>query len=284
MKRFMIVVFIASACLMAFHVNASDISLDQSSKIKRIAVREFRCEDKMVGKMLAEWTISVLMDRQDCKVIERILLDKVSEEQALGQTGALDTATVAKIGKVYGASQLLFGTVGKLGQKYFLTVKIIDASSAETVLAKRGDAGNLDSIPELLVSLINQRMEVQENKQPKSVMVQGLWDGYFQYDDSRRGYIRGDFTANFDQPSSTNIKGEITEPWSDGFPKNYSSFHSMIQNGNYNPSNKQISFTKIYDFDGHSVTYVGILVGDDVMTGRWNIGSYTGSWRAVRKK
>jgi hypothetical protein len=251
--------------------------------------------------MLAEWTISVLMDRKDYKVVERILLSKILEEQALGLGGALDPATIAKVGAISGTSELLFGNVGKIGQKYLVTIKIIDVSSAETILSQRGSARDIDSVPDLLVSLINQRAEPgtnsparentqnpettqpYEEKHVKITPMEGVWDGFYQYDDSRRGYIRGNFTANFKQPSSQSVKGDITEPRTDFGPKNSDTLHSMMESGSYDSSTRQITFTKVYDYDGHKVEYTGTLVGEDVVTGRWNIGTYTGSWRAVRR-
>ena len=64
----------------------------------------------------------------------------------------------------------------------------------------------------------------------------------------------------------------------------YEVFRSTISSARFDKVNKRIIFTKKYDLEGYQpIDYVGTLVSDNVITGRWNIGSYTGSWRAIRK-
>lgn len=262
---------------------AEDRLSDNTQKSKRIAVKEFDGDDKKICKMLAEWTISVLMEKKDYKVIERIVLNNILEEQKLALSGLVNRASVSKVGELTGASHLLFGSFGKLGQKYLVTLRIIEVNSAETVESLRGSIENLDDIPDLLVSLINKE-KITQNKARNNFNLTGLWDGFFQYDDPRRGYVKGNFSAELNQTSSEAFSGDITEPWSHGFPQNYSSFHSQVIGGTINPDNNQVYFVKKYDYDGHIVEYRGSFVGGNVITGRWNIGSYTGSWRGVRKK
>jgi curli biogenesis system outer membrane secretion channel CsgG len=48
-------------------------------------------------------------------LVEREQLDKVLAEQALGQTGAIDSSSVPKVGKLLGAEFLLFGSVTQFG-------------------------------------------------------------------------------------------------------------------------------------------------------------------------
>jgi hypothetical protein len=50
-------------------------------------------------------------------LVERERLDRVLEEQALGQTGALDPNTRAKVGQVLGAQYIILGTVTEFGFK-----------------------------------------------------------------------------------------------------------------------------------------------------------------------
>ena len=79
MNKLLLAAFFALVCF--FTVSSVDAGgknfqdkTEKSTSIKRIAVLEFDCNDKTISKMLAEWSISVLMDNQDYKVIERMLL------------------------------------------------------------------------------------------------------------------------------------------------------------------------------------------------------------------
>jgi hypothetical protein len=141
------VAIIAFCCLtVSFSYNYASAVEDAPIKTKRIAVVEFNSYDNKLGKMLSEWTISVLMERKDCTVIERILLSDVIEEQKLSVSGLVKKETTAKLGDLYGASHLLIGTLGKIGNKYLLTVKTIAVNSAETVESNRGSTNEIDNI------------------------------------------------------------------------------------------------------------------------------------------
>jgi len=260
----------------------------KKAEIKRIAVKEFDSDDSKLNKMLAEWAISVLMDKKDYKVIERILLNQILKEQELSLSGAINQATLAKIGEIDGASHILFGTVGKIGEKYLLTLKIVEVNSAETIESYRGSTGKFDAIPELLTSLINKEkfQEVKEARKHdanRKITIHGVWDGFFQYDDPKRGYMRGNFSFNLDQKAPTYFEGKITEPRTDFGPRE-AFLSSKVLNGVFDSSTNELSFIKRYDYDGHAVEYHGTLIGEDIVTGRWNIGGYTGSWRALRRK
>lgn len=298
-SAFVIIAF----CFLTILISSSHVFAveDTSIKAKRIAVVEFNSDDAKLGKMLSEWTVSVLMERKDCSVIERILLNKVIEEQKLSVSGLANQETTAKIGELYGASHLLVGSLGKLGSKYLLTVKTINVSSAETVESNRASTTDIDNIPEVLASILNGKVshhdvtdqkpdKSDDNRKSNNVTKQkqanstGTWEGFFQYDDPSKGYIKGDFTMNIKQDEDGSIYGDINEPWSPGFPRDYEVFRSTISSARFDKVNKRIIFTKKYDLEGYQpIDYVGTLVSDNVITGRWNIGSYTGSWRAIRK-
>ena len=65
-----------------------------------------------------------------------------------------------------------------MGQKYLITLKIVDVNSAETTFAQRGSAVDLDTIPDLLASLINPQKDLQGSQKDKIVSINGLWEGF----------------------------------------------------------------------------------------------------------
>jgi hypothetical protein len=113
----------------------------------------------------------------------------------------------------------------------------------------------------------------------------GKWSGSFRYDDYRRRGVDGRFVLNFDRDSNNMMKGIAEEPWSAGAPAGVQKMISDIEqlsvkdNGN---GDIAISFVKRYRYDGHTVAYTGVLRSDNSMEGQWSIGSYKGTWSAVR--
>lgn len=124
-----------------------------------------------------------------------------------------------------------------------------------------------------------------ESEQNHICPLAGNWDGYFEYGTGGRGgSVRGKFSAKFRCKDAKTFEGEIAEPWSPGFPEKYDAFHSEVTEGRYDASQKSLSFLKIYDFDSHSVDYRGSLLTPGTISGRWSIGDFSGSWKAVKRR
>ncbi|GMW03299.1 MAG: hypothetical protein AMXMBFR84_44330 [Candidatus Hydrogenedentota bacterium] len=84
-----------------------------------IAVLEFNNKagiDKGVGSAISDMLTTNIVKTRKFDVVERVELKKVVSEQALGDSGAVDAATAAKIGKLKGADYILVGVVTEAGQ------------------------------------------------------------------------------------------------------------------------------------------------------------------------
>jgi curli biogenesis system outer membrane secretion channel CsgG len=66
-----------------------------------------------VGSGMAEMTTTALVESGQFRVLERQQIDDVIGEQDFGDSGRVDPATAAKIGKILGAQYLLYGTVNE---------------------------------------------------------------------------------------------------------------------------------------------------------------------------
>jgi curli biogenesis system outer membrane secretion channel CsgG len=109
---------IVTLCLAAF-VAAPAYAKDNPGLKKRIAVMTF--EDKsgndQVGSGIAGKITTALVKSGKYIVLERQEIQKVLEEQALGQGGVVTEASAAKAGKVLGVELLVMGAVTEFGQK-----------------------------------------------------------------------------------------------------------------------------------------------------------------------
>ena len=64
-----------------------------------------------LGEIILDKMITVLWNQDRFKVMERAALNQVLAEQSLGQTGVIDAATAAEIGKGIGVDAIVIGSV-----------------------------------------------------------------------------------------------------------------------------------------------------------------------------
>jgi len=81
------------------------------------------------------------------RLIERSRVDKVTEEQALQQTGATDSEKAVKLGKMLNVERMVVGSFGRLDGFYVLTIQAVDVESGEVV---HGDSLRGRSMDEIL--------------------------------------------------------------------------------------------------------------------------------------
>ncbi len=106
-------------------VVVTSLSISAQTK-KRVAV--FAFEDKTdhrwhwwtgqpVGEGMADMLITELVKSGKYQVIERQALDKIMQEQQLGQTGMITPQSAAKVGQLLGVELAIIGSVTEFGYK-----------------------------------------------------------------------------------------------------------------------------------------------------------------------
>ena len=120
MKRYLAV---CGLLLLAAFVAASALAAPGQGK-KSIAVMKFtvtagggssywHSASWDLGTGMAEMMMTALLESGHFRVLERQQIEDVVGEQDLGDSGRVDPATAAKIGKILGAQYLLYGTVNE---------------------------------------------------------------------------------------------------------------------------------------------------------------------------
>ena len=71
-------------------------------------------ETQDMGKIVAEWIVTGLVQAGRFNVVERGLLQKILKEQELPMYGIVDTKGAAKTGMIVGAKIVITGSVMKL--------------------------------------------------------------------------------------------------------------------------------------------------------------------------
>jgi TolB-like protein len=131
-------------------------------KKTKIAVLDFQMQGEQnasadMGKIVAEWMITGLVETGRFDVIERRLLEKILEEQKLGATGLIDANTAAQLGKILGVKTIVAGTVTSLEGTNEINARLINVDTASIVSAEKVRAGSTQQLRDL-VSKITEKI------------------------------------------------------------------------------------------------------------------------------
>ena len=118
-----------------------------------------KTESVKLGESIAEMMITALIRTDSYKVIERTQLDKILEEQALGQTGAIDEETAVDVGKLLGVDAVVIGSVSYFKNNIEIDSRIINASNGEAVGATSGSTNDEGKIREQVNRMAEQLAE-----------------------------------------------------------------------------------------------------------------------------
>jgi TolB-like protein len=127
-------------------------------KKTKIAVLDFQMQGeqtsaKDMGKIVAEWLITGLVETGRFDVIERRLLEKLLEEQKLGVTGAIDPNSAAQLGKILGVKIIVSGTVTSLEGYTEINARLINVDSASIIAAEKVRASSAERLRDLVAKI-----------------------------------------------------------------------------------------------------------------------------------
>ena len=103
----------------------------------------------VLGELLSSEIIETIRQKGTYTVVERERLQLVLEELKLGTTSLVDESTRLRLGKLLGATLMVFGGYQAIGDMVRLDVRLVEVESGRTVKAvfKTAPAAN---VPELL--------------------------------------------------------------------------------------------------------------------------------------
>jgi TolB-like protein len=121
-----------------------------------IALLEFE------GKGVSQSETSTLTDRLRDEilkkgvynVLERGLMDDVLKEQGFQQSGCVTSECAVEVGNMLGVQQMVGGSIGKVGNMYTVSARIIDVGTGEVLKSANYDL--IGGIEELLMNGMNQ--------------------------------------------------------------------------------------------------------------------------------
>ncbi len=103
-------------------------------------------------------------------VVERTMIEKVLAEAQFQSKGLVDDSQISKLGKMMGADFVCYGSVVPLGSNYYISLKMVDVTTAKVVLQSTGSTkqGTDDLI--LVSQQISNKLIKNSNYTPQEVI------------------------------------------------------------------------------------------------------------------
>jgi hypothetical protein len=99
-----------------------------------------------LGEIVLDKMITVMVNQERFKVMERAQLNRILEEQSLGSSGVIDAATAAQIGKGIGVDAIIIGSVAAaVSGAISVDARVIDTESAAIIVAHDIYSGSSDA-------------------------------------------------------------------------------------------------------------------------------------------
>jgi curli biogenesis system outer membrane secretion channel CsgG len=94
-----------------------------------------------------------LINSGSYRIIERNQLHKVLEEQALGQSGVLDSETAVVVGKIMGIDAVVVGSISALNSALESDARILNVETGEAIAATHARGASADDLRQMAEAL-----------------------------------------------------------------------------------------------------------------------------------
>ncbi len=155
-----------------------------------LAVFQFNCDDKLEKRRVG-FAVSELMSHRfvadgTFTVVERGEIGKLLSEQKLQASGAVDSDTAVRLGKLAGAKILLLGNIQKVDGSYQVNARLVDAETSAVIVSAyeelQAEAFEDDAKPYLSLVPEEQALGIYflYNKRSNSnSLAPGIYDGTY---------------------------------------------------------------------------------------------------------
>lgn len=100
------------------------------------------------------------------KVIERSMMSEILKEQEFQQTGCTSSDCAVQVGQILGVEKIVFGSVGKLGSMYSISLRLINVATGEVIKTASHDLkGSIeDVLVEGIENVVDQLLDFDNSK------------------------------------------------------------------------------------------------------------------------
>ena len=139
----------------------TDTSVVTGAKIK-IAVMNLDPKNTTedTASLISDMLRNDMFEMGKYSVVERSSIDKIIKEQSLQKSGCSSTECAVEVGRLLNVQQILIGTVGRLGEQYLITVRLVDVETGELLSTASDNCyteSDLASVCKIIAKKIGQR-------------------------------------------------------------------------------------------------------------------------------
>ncbi len=123
-----------------------------------------------LSQLFASAEYQAMEDKDQYQVIEREDMDKIFEEFDLQNTGCVSDSCLIEFGKMLQADRLLMGTVGKIGNTYSVTARIVDVEYSRAIAtADRQGQVSIDEVMDRLIVVVGNDLVLGKQKKSRKL-------------------------------------------------------------------------------------------------------------------
>jgi len=130
------------------------VAISAEFKKTKVAVVDFQengaFDVKDVGKIVAEWFTTALVNNGRFDVIERRLMQQILEEQKMGVTGLIDPRSASRLGKLLGVKTVVSGTVQSYDGISEINVRLLNVETGSIITAESFKGSSTSSLNKLV--------------------------------------------------------------------------------------------------------------------------------------
>ena len=165
------------------------LSLSTSSFADRIPIAILDLDAKgvetSVAGVVTESVRYEFSKQKDFDLVAREKMDQLAREKAIQLSGCTDISCAVQIGKALNVKKMVVGSVGKLGQKYLVFLRVVDVEKENVECSDKGEGEvRVEEIPSLVPSPVRRISACLTGKPvpPESTEVVGAHIDYDKLD------------------------------------------------------------------------------------------------------
>ncbi|MBI4978803.1 MAG: P13 family porin [Spirochaetes bacterium] len=107
-------------------------------------------------KTVSEIFRNELVNANVYTVLERGKMDEILKEQSFQQSGCTSTECAVQIGKMLNMQKMMYGTMSKLGAKYYLIITVVDIETSKVEKSVSDSTEGLDDLAKAIKRVVDQ--------------------------------------------------------------------------------------------------------------------------------
>jgi len=141
------------------------------TKLPSVAVMNLEAQtlDKETVRSITDAVADEVIKSRKARVMERSQMEQILKEQGFQQSGACDgTECAVAVGKLLSIDQMIVGSIGKIGESYTISLRLVKISTGELINSSRiMQRGAIDEIVgNSIPKIVSQLFVIESQREP----------------------------------------------------------------------------------------------------------------------